>query len=158
MNRTLLGTLAAVTLGVALVAAQDPQTPASRSADQKATTDKAVTYAGCLEAGAAPGTYMLSNATEVKAGAPTSPNAPAANPAAPAATTAGTSFKIAGTVSGFDLASNVNHKVQVTGMVSDKDTPTAAASASPAMGQASAVKTITIATARSLADRCANIQ
>jgi hypothetical protein len=150
-----------MTLGVALVAAQDPQTPPRSSADQKATTDKSVTYTGCLEAGAAPGTYMLSNATEVKPGA-ASPSNPAAGAGGAASATAGTSFKIAGTASGFDLASNLNHKVQVTGAVSDKEMPSASASASAAGAQgaasASAMKTITIATARSLADRCANLQ
>lgn len=69
MRRTLIGAVAAVFAGTVLIAAQDPvgqkdDTKAQASVTQE--KDKAVTYTGCLEAGATPGSYVLSNATEVQ--------------------------------------------------------------------------------------------
>jgi hypothetical protein len=167
MRRTAIGTFVALMAGAALVLAQDapPQgnAPAPSAAQKSsASADKTVTYTGCLESGSAPGTYMLSNAAEVKQPA-TGGQSAAGGAASSAKSTAGApSFKLTGTPAGFDLAANLNHKIEVTGMISEaSSTPEPRTQPQPneprtepqAQSQ-SAAKTFSLKTAKSLADRC----
>ena len=177
MKRTLIGTLAAAFVSTTLIAAQDPQPQDQQRSSPPAAAqqEKTVTYSGCLEAGPTAGTYVLSNATEVisipsmrspgmtppatpptgtpPAGTPpTGVNPPTpANPPTTAADVKGQSFTLQGTPVGFDLATNLNHKVQVTGIIAE--TSTARVDPMPERG-AAVTKSFTIRSAKSLADRC----
>jgi len=179
MKRTLIGTLAAVFVGTALIAAQDDQRSPSASQTDK---DKTVTYTGCLEAGTTPGTYVLSNATEIAsvpsanaprgtaptpsmpqtpptstppAGTPptgTNPSNPSMNPSTTMADQKGQSLTLEGTPVGFDLATNLNHKIQVTGTIAE-GTATTRVEPAPERG-APSMKSFTLRSAKSLSDRC----
>src|SRR5262249_17834988 len=125
MRRTAIGTFVALMAGAVMVVAQDaPQqgnAPPPSSAAQKSTTvDKSVTYTGCLESGAAPGSYVLNNAKEVKqTSASTQSPAGGASASKSTSTASGQSFKLTGVPAGFDLAANLNHKIEVSGMISE---------------------------------------
>lgn len=163
MRRILIGTLAAVfVVGTALIAAQDPadQQKAQPSVSQQ-EKEKAVTYTGCLEAGATPGTFVLSNATEAKSDTPAPPTganppSPVTNPDATAADAKGQSLMLQGTPVGFDLATNLNHKIQVTGSIAE--IPAAARTEPRAERSAPTMKSFTVRSAKSLADRCTSGQ
>ena len=169
MRRTLIGAVAAVFAGTVLIAAQDPAGQKDETKAQASVTqekDKAVTYTGCLEAGATPGSFVLSNATEVKdstAGSsarpttppqtpPTGANPPSPNPPSTAADMKGQSLSLQGSPVGFDLATNLNHKIQVTGTITELSAP-ARVEPVPEPG-APALKSFTVRSAKSLADRC----
>jgi hypothetical protein len=189
MKRTVIGTLAAVFVGTALIAAQDAQRNPSATSSQQ-DKDKTVTYTGCLEAGSTPGTFVLSNATEVVGGGTagttmtppssqprgtpptttppqtspanpptgtpptgtpptgTNPATPPANPSTTMADQKGQSLILQGTPVGFDLATNLNHKIQVSGTIADVSVEPAPERGTPAM------KSFTLRSAKSLADRC----
>jgi hypothetical protein len=199
MKRILIGTMAAVFAGATLIAAQEPadQKDGRPSVSQQ-DKDKSVTYTGCLEAGATPGTFVLSNATEVKdvamtttttttpgrggsvrppsapaapvppqtppsnppTGTPpssvppsgTNPPSPTLNPTTTAADAKGQSLMLQGTPVGFDLATNLNHKIQITGSIAEIS---AAARTEPMPERGNpTMKSFTVKSAKSLADRC----
>jgi len=205
MKRTWIGIFAAVVTAGTLLAAQEAAQNA-KGDDQKnqpaatTTVDQTVTYTGCLEAGPAPGTYVLSNATEVKQ-TTTSSTTRSANAQTTTTTTttatANPSFKILGTPVGFNLDANLNHKVQVSGSFSETTKSAAVTPAArpaeprtqpqpeprtepvppapptptpneprveaqpmpqaPAASTQVVMKSITIKSAKSLADRCAEL-
>jgi hypothetical protein len=172
MRRTAIGTFVALMAGAVIVVAQDaPQqgnAPASSPAQKSSsTTEKSVTYTGCLESGAAPGTYMLSNATEVKQTTTTSQSAAGGAASSAKSTTTSTatapSFKLTGTPAGFDLAANLNHKIEVTGMISEtSSTPEPRTQPQPNEPRTepqvqSQTKSFSLKTAKSLADRCTEL-
>jgi len=172
MRRTAIGTLMALMAGAVMVVAQDApqqgnaQPPSSAAQKSSSTVDKSVTYTGCLESGAAPGSYVLNNATEVKqtSTAAQSP-AGAASASKSTSTTSGQSFKLTGVPAGFDLAANLNHKIEVIGMISETSS-TAEPRTQPQpneprtepQAQASAnMKSFSLKSAKSLADRCTEL-
>jgi hypothetical protein len=106
-----------------------PSAPAARPADQaqkpmsQASADR-VTFSGCLKPGATPGTYILTDATEVRAGA-------AASPAARGTTGATKSFNLTAVSVGEDLSKHLNHKIEVSGTVAASRVSPGASAAAP---------------------------
>jgi hypothetical protein len=131
MKRTLIGSVAAATLGLAMtVSAQQPPqpqpsqpTPPAQAA-VTADADKPAKLSGCLKSGATPGTFELATGKKAKM-APTS--ADAASPAQPPASTssqaptqdamakAGARNVTLAAGTGVDLAAHLNHQVELTG-------------------------------------------
>jgi opacity protein-like surface antigen len=168
MKRTLTGTALAVLASAALAAAQaqspqpsDPpssppavQSPAappaaqSQPASRSSDMDKTTTWTGCLEAGTAAGTYVLSSASASGA-AQSQSKAP--QPAGAAA--AGDKFLLSGAPASFNISSHVNHKVEVTGTEM-----ASAGGAQSKAGQAasadSPTRTINVKSAKMISDRC----
>ena len=89
-----------------------------------------VTYAGCLRQGSSRGVYLLQAATA------SSTNDPSAQ-----------DFLLQGAPSGFDMAANVNHRIEVTGVVIRTEADAASESNLAAY-------TLVARTAKSLADVC----
>jgi len=159
MQHTMTTFVIAIAAISRLSSIQDPR-PAPRA--PVPAPDKSVTYTGCLVAGTKPGTFVLNDADEVL---PTikPPVNPAAPPAAgvpevptPISEAKGQALKIQGTPLGFDLAANVNHRVQVTGTVAEapgSQSETPPPDLPPGKSDV-LLKTITIQNAKSLADQC----
>ena len=167
MKRTLTGTALAVFASVALAAAQaqspnpsDPppspaappsaQSPASQSQSSSRGNDQTMTWTGCLETGTTPGTYVLSNASASGAAPSKSTTREGAGAAA-----AGDKFVLSGAPASFNISTHVNHKVEITGTVSDM---ASAGGAQSKAGQAASAdtptRTINVKSAKMVADRC----
>ncbi len=153
MNRTLIGTFAAVVASAALIGAQGSQqsgqqqtTPPQAQAQQK---DNSVTLTGCLESGTTPGTFVLKNASEASSAD--------ANEMSQEKTE-GTDYKIVGRAADFDLTSNLMHKVQVTGTVEDISVVTPPTNPPSRPTEQAPTKQVTLKTAKSIADRCTDLR
>ena len=167
MTRTILGTLVAVVAGAAMVAAQGQEPASSRpsssqSSQQSAASEQGKTYTGCLEEGTTPGTYVLNNASESGKGAAAASEAagqPGQSQAGQASKAAGERFTLSGTAAGFDFKANLNHRVEITGTLASSS-PSSQAGARPgaqpggAMSSSSTMQSISVASAKSLSDRC----
>jgi hypothetical protein len=122
MVRVFTGTLAAAVFGaVALVGAQQPpaqppaapQKPAEQSAAKPQSDAKTLTITGCVEKGTGTDSFVLQEASA--AAAP----APGAKPGEkPAGTTGATKSYALMAKPSEDLSKHVNHKIEVTGIVS----------------------------------------
>lgn len=97
---------------------------------QTTTRPPEATYVGCLRQGASRGVYLLQAATASSSSGPGGPD-----------------FLLQGAPSGFDMAANVNHRVEVTGAVIKTEADAASESNLPAY-------TIVARTAKSVADAC----
>ena len=171
MTRTILGTLVAVFAGAAMVAAQgqppsssspspSSQSPSSQSSQSSASSQRSQTFTGCLEEGATPGTYVLSNVSDAaKSGVSAAGEAAGqaqAGQAAAGAAKSGEQYTLSGTPSGFDFKANLNHRVQITGTLASASSSASSSGPRPgeAMSSSSSMKSITVASAKSVSDRC----
>jgi hypothetical protein len=177
MKRHLPGIAGAVLIGAALLSAQaTPPTgapsPALPGSTGTAGKPQTTIYTGCLAAGSTADTYILSNVTTTDAKAAKSKSQPGSAAGSTTASPA-PSYALMGAPANFDMKRNLNHKVQITGTLTEFGaagaTPTPAASPAPAgsanpeaagsptavsPGTQSALQTLIVRSAKVLADTC----
>jgi hypothetical protein len=118
MKRVFTGTFLAAICAATLSAQTPPSQPPAASQD----TMKTVTATGCLRAGEQPNSFVLSNVKWAdKAPGATGTSGTAASPAPTS------SLKLIGAPAGVQLTEHIGQTVEVTGTLSDKDKPAAAA-------------------------------
>jgi hypothetical protein len=162
MKHRLLGTAGFVLIGAALLGAQatsptgspSPALPGSTGTAGKPQT---TIYTGCLAAGSTPDTYILNNVTTTDAKASKSKSQPATAAGSTTATPT-PSYALMGAPANFDMKRNLNHKVQITGTLTEFGTTGASPTANPeAAGSASAASPGTQSTRQTLIVRSAKV-
>lgn len=136
-TKRMMGTAAAVAIGSvgALVALSSP-------GDQ----GQGVTLTGCLRTGSSATIYVLRGASE-----PSEPAAPGREPQAP--TTPPDDYVLVSVPAQIDLSAHLNHRIGVTGVISDaKDPPPPPAGANAAER---GLKKLSVQTVREVASNCA---
>ncbi len=131
MKRLLIGACLAAMAGTVGAAQSTPtgsptQVPSSTAT--KPEDQKTVTYTGCLAEGTTPGTYVLNNVPMSGSAASRSTTGQTAGAATSPSASAMQSFKLSGTAKDFDMTKNMNHRVEIVGVVEDgAGSPTAGA-------------------------------
>jgi hypothetical protein len=145
MKKVLAGTFAAALLAVGVSAQTPPQNPPMQEAAKDAA--KTLTVTGCLKAGDAPESFMLSDLKwkDDKAVGTSGAVTPAAPPVA------ATSLKLIPSAS-TKLSEHVGHTVEVSGTIGDK--ATAAPSDPAARPAASAQTALNVRNVRMVAATC----
>jgi len=167
MKHLLPGTAGAVLIGAALLSAQatpptgspSPVLPGSTGTAGKPQT---TIYTGCLAAGATADTYMLSNVSTTDAKTSKSRSQPA-SAAGSTTTTPAPSYALMGAPANFDMKRNLNHKVQITGTLTEIGIAGAAPGPNPeaagsstgvSAGTQSPMQTIIVRSAKVLSETC----
>ena len=151
MKRAIAGTFVAAACAVSL-AAQTPATPPQSQPMKESDTAKTVTVTGCLKAGSAPESFMLSNLKwkDDKAVGTSGAVTPAAPPVGAA------ELKLVGNPS-TKLSDHIGHTIEVTGTIADKaDKPTGSATdpAARPSPSASAQASLNVSNVRMIAATC----
>jgi hypothetical protein len=117
MTRVFTGTCLAVLCAAGLAA----QAPTGSAEPQAQDSMKTVTVTGCLRAGEAPDTFVLSDAKLDDKGRTTpSPTGTSGTGSAAAATAApATTVRLVGSPAGVTMTEHIGHTVEVTGVLSD---------------------------------------
>ena len=162
MKRVLTGTFLAATFAVGLAAQTPPQNPPSTPPQTPPTAQsqpaqdrdaaKSITVTGCLKAGDAAGSYMLSDLQWGKSGDKAVGTTGAG---APAGMASATSLKLTGSPSGAKLSEHVGHKVEVTGSI-EKSAGAAAPTtpADPASRASSAAPSLDVRSVKMVSATC----